>query len=415
MRVVRDSRILLRGLAVLIVLVTVLSGCGNTKNSTSATSTSSSQNVASGSGSGKGSTYVVGAIESETAATGAITDISSTLKAWQAYVNGNGGIQGHPVKVDAINDHGDPGQSVTAFQRLASEHALAIIDGTTLDAAWASSAASAHIPVLCGTEVANGFTCSANPDFFPAGGTVLPELYGDYAAAKAAGANSIGIVYCTESAACKQAIPVSAGFIKSLGLRMAPSLAASSTAPSYGAQCIDLASQKIEACLPGRSAHAEAGPRLHAAGLQAHVHRGQRDVGERLPDRSQLIRRSPCGHRCRCPLDRRQHPATQAFHQAIGNLINTAFSPYNVLTTWAAGLLFQAAASSAGTNPTGQTIISGLYALKGETLGGFSPPLTFTPDKAHSVPYYFPLSIKDDKWYAPNGDQPSHAPLFSSS
>ena len=44
--------------------------------------------------------------------------------------------------------------------------------------------------------------------------------------------------------------------------------------------------------------------------------------------------------------------------------------------------------------------------LKGETLGGFAPPLTFTQGKAHTVPYFFDMAIKDGKWAAPEGGVP---------
>ena len=89
--------------------------------------------------------------------------------------------------------------------------------------------------------------------------------------------------------------------------------------------------------------------------------------------------------------------------------------PIHVITTWAAGLLFQAAAAHAPTSPTSQDIVNGLYSLKGDTLGGFAPPLTYTPGKTHTVPYYFDLAIKDGKFVAPNGGTPNQDPIASAS
>jgi branched-chain amino acid transport system substrate-binding protein len=328
-------------------------------------------------------------------------------------VNSRGGINGHPVKVDYYDDAGDPGKSAAAFQRLATEHVLAVIDGTTLDQAWAASAVANGIPVICGTDNANAFTCSSNPDFFPSGGTVLPELYGDYAATKAAGATTTGIIYCTENVACKQALPVSAAFVKDLGMQESPPLAASSSAPSYTAQCVTFASEKVQAVWSyvGTSKVASDCARqgyrpmwIEASGTWQN--RYITDPNLRAATLVGTIDEVPW------VVDT---PATKTFLEAVGNLINTAYSPYSVETTWAAGLVFQAAAANAGNSPTSRTILAALNSFKDQTLGGFSPPLTFISGKAHSVPYYYYLQIKNGKWVAPDGSQLQESPIFSSS
>ena len=62
-----------------------------------------------------------------------------TVKRWESYVNGHGGINGHPVKVIDKNDNNDPAASsaiVHAF--VTNNHVIAILDGSGQDAAWAS-------------------------------------------------------------------------------------------------------------------------------------------------------------------------------------------------------------------------------------------------------------------------------------
>lgn len=427
-RLLHSSRRLGIGLASLAALAAVLAGCGSSKTSSNSSATTaatgSSSATASSSASGSsatassgltGSTYVLGAIETESSpATGQNNkDVSTTLKAWEAYVNSHGGINGHPVKVDAIDDGGDPARSVTAYQQLVSDHVLAIVDGTELDSAWASSAASAHIPVLCGEMVADDFTCSNNTDFFPAGGSVLPELYGDFAAAKAAGATSVGTIYCTEIAACKQSLPVYAAFTKALGLTETAPLAASQTAPSYTAQCVVLASDKAQAVFPAGPPSVKVASDCANQGYKPiYIEASGTWENAFLSD---SVLNGATGTVADIPWTVDNTPATEAFHSAVGNLINTSYSPYNVITTWAAGLLFQAAAANAGANPTSQDVVTGLYALKGDDLGGFAPPLTYTQGKTHTVPYYFELAIKDGKWVSPNGGQPIQDPIATAS
>jgi branched-chain amino acid transport system substrate-binding protein len=387
-----------------------LSACGSSSKSASPTTGVTAAGSPATTVAAAGSTYVIGAIETETsAATGQNnTDVSSTLKAWESYVNSHGGVNGHKVQVDLMEDGADPSKSVSEFQQLASDHVLAIIDGTELDSAWAADAAKDNIPVLCGEMVADDFTCSNNADFFPAGGSVLPELYGDFAAAKAAGATSVAELYCVEIAACKQSLPIYDGYTKALGLHNAAPLAASETAPSYTAQCLELSNEKVQAVFPaGPPSVKVAGDCAQQGYKPTYIEASGTWENAFLKD---SVLNGAVGTVSDIPWTVDNTPATEAFHAGVGNLINTAFSPYNVITAWAAGLLFEAAATNAGDTPTGQSIISGLYALHGETLGGFSPPLTFTQGKTHTVPYYFDISVKNGQWVAPFGGTPQMVP-----
>jgi hypothetical protein len=53
--------------------------------------------------------------------------------------------------------------------------------------------------------------------------------------------------------------------------------------------------------------------------------------------------------------------------------------------------------------------------MNNQTLGGFSPPLTFSAGKAHSVPYFFEVTVKGGKWLSPNNGAPVPAPGYGAS
>ena len=79
------------------------------------------------------------------------------------------------------------------------------------------------------------------------------------------------------------------------------------------------------------------------------------------------------------------NPGIKAMDQALNTfkpgLVSSAeFNPGSSMV-WAAGLLFQAAASAGhlGDNPTPAGVLTGLYALKGETLGGLTAPWRRSP------------------------------------
>ena len=83
-------------------------------------------------------------------------------------------------------------------------------------------------------------------------------------------------------------------------------------------------------------------------------------------------------------------------------LASTNF-PYNVSTTYAAALLFQTALANAGANPTAQDVYNGLYAMNGDTLGGYAPPLTYTQGKPTTISCFFLVSIKNGAFTSPHG------------
>jgi branched-chain amino acid transport system substrate-binding protein len=66
---------------------------------------------------------------------------------------------------------------------------------------------------------------------------------------------------------------------------------------------------------------------------------------------------------------------------------------------WAGGLLLQAAFKNAGLTasetPTSAQIFQGLNSMKNETLGGFSPPLTFEAGKPHPVDCWFTAKVEN--------------------
>ena len=126
-------------------------------------------------------------------------DVPRTMAAWQNYVNAHGGINGHPVRYINKDDALDPAKAATAVQQLISAHVVAIMDNSSINPTWATTAANAHIPVLSLNESASGDTYEANPDFFGDGTTVLGILWGHTAMAAKAGGKVFGGVYCTET------------------------------------------------------------------------------------------------------------------------------------------------------------------------------------------------------------------------
>ena len=75
---------------------------------------------------------------------------AKVVEAWEKSVNANGGINGHPVDANILDDASTPGNSVTRAQTHISDGVDVILDITTLGAAWAQAVDAAKIPVVGG-------------------------------------------------------------------------------------------------------------------------------------------------------------------------------------------------------------------------------------------------------------------------
>jgi branched-chain amino acid transport system substrate-binding protein len=107
-------------------------------------------------------------------------------------------------------------------------------------------------------------------------------------------------------------------------------------------------------------------------------------------------------------------PASQAYQTAIAKYapnLGTLNGP-NAAYGWVAGELFQKAVEDGGTaGPiTTATVLKGLYSMKGETLGGIAPPLTFTPGQPSLINCYFTMGLSNGKFTAPDGLKTACAP-----
>ena len=69
-----------------------------------------------------------------------------------------------------------------------------------------------------------------------------------------------------------------------------------------------------------------------------------------------------------------------------------------LVSAWASGMLLkdalQAGRLQPGTTPTTALLLKGLYSLKGDTLGGLTPPLTFKNGAIENVKCWF-----QGRWY----------------
>ena len=71
---------------------------------------------------------------------------------------------------------------------------------------------------------------------------------------------------------------------------------------------------------------------------------------------------------------------------------------------WAGGKLMERAARTISEPPTTESLLAGLWTIKGDTLGGLTPPLTFVQNEPPArLTCWFNLTIAQRTWVSPDG------------
>jgi branched-chain amino acid transport system substrate-binding protein len=342
-----------------------------------------------------------------------ILPVEEVYKAWVNTVNASGGINGHPIDLITEDDGGTPGTSVSDLHVLLSDGVDAIADMSIVDETWASTVQASHVPVV-GIDVTED-PFFQNPDFYPEGQTTNSGSYSDVEVAKSAGATNIGDLYCAEAPSCAETNSLIKTAAQQLGIPFVYSAEIAMTAPNYTAQCLAAKQDHVTAIEIGDSSNILArvatdcatqgyypiwieegegqGPLLFTGAISKNLWAEFNDI----PYYGSL-------------------PAIQAMNAAVqkyypGLLNNTTSWSELALYSWPSGILLEDAVKAGGLTataaPSAAEIVTGLESLKGDTLEGMAPPLTFAAGQPHPVNCWFTSKIVNGAKSVVNGGQVS--------
>jgi branched-chain amino acid transport system substrate-binding protein len=398
-----------------------VAGCGGSGSSSSSSgSTSESTTTTAASKPSEGETASGTPIPVGTICTCGTTTSSTELatlfevgKAWEEQVNANGGINGHPVKLYTEEDEGNASKGLEAAKKLIEEdHVIAIVsEASQVGEAWAPYVLEKGVPVVGGQGAdVPEFT---NPDFFPIGPSLPAVITAQFHISKERGATKMAINYCAEAAAC-QIIKGQAEKLVGLvpPMEVVTTAKISSTQPNYIATCLANQEAGAESLWPGTASPTieklasdceqqgfepqfiSNGPTSASSWLSAPQLEGMVIVDSHANYEDSSL------------------PAIQEMNEALEQyapeVIGSEEYSTNSLVPWVSGKLFEAAAEKADVGPesTPEEVKEGLYALKGETLGGLTQPLTYEKGKATHLPCWFTVEISEGSFKSLNGDKP---------
>jgi branched-chain amino acid transport system substrate-binding protein len=312
------------------------------------------------------------------------------VSAWEKWVNANGGICGHPVHALYTDETNGAAATVATVENwVTAQHvvALAGVTATVTEGSWGPFASAHGVPV---TGSAQSLIWQQNPHFFASGPTRAGEVNEGIDAFRAVGAKRIGFLMCNLDV-CTSFASELQGPAQQAGLKVVYKGITSLATADWTAYC-----------LAAKSAGAQA-VYLAVAGPQTAVDQCARQ-----------------GYKPHWVLAAQayENPFTSDgnFQGLIGtvnvapwfasspglNAMRSALAKYGggvplldpTVEVWAGLEMFRKAAILGGANVTPQSVTAGMYKLKGTTLGGLTPPLSFKPGASHvgSCGYLFGVS-----------------------
>jgi branched-chain amino acid transport system substrate-binding protein len=391
-------------LASICVLALTVAACGSSGSSSESSSGPSGSSQSAGN-----SPYVIGSIVSETGPFGSSDGAGAAgIKAWAAYVNSHGGINGHQVELTVKDDQGNPSVALSDIRAFAAQPNLLALVGSvsSTEASWAPLASAEHLPVV-GDFPFTPLSYTAEY-VFPQGTTFPSALYGEvYAAIKLDHATKIGLGYCAEEPACAGSIAPVKEYAAALGGSLVNSQAIPATAPNYDAVCQAAKSSGAQALVlaVGEGTIVSAAQSCSSVGYTpAYLTQSTALV----PSEGSIpgLNNHAYGVVETFPWVSAGTPAQQAFQAGIQAAGIPASADGAALSlAWTGGALFEAAMEHATGTVTRQAVANALWNLpEGDTLGGLAPPLTYKANSpSPQQKCFFVMKLVGGKWTAPYG------------
>ncbi len=339
----------------------------------------------------QGTPLVVGWVGTETGAPG--TSGSSTMgrdafDAWVKWMNTHGGINGHPVKAYYADDKGDPAVLLSAVKDLTENKKVVAILGQAAAniVTVAPYIKDNNLPVIGGNQSDPSYL--SNPLFYAVGGTVTSTLWGQMNAAAKQGVKRVGVLLCTEYAACEGARAIFRAQAEANGLKEVYDAVASTTQPSYTAECIaakDKGAQALAAFVNTTVMSRDCTRQNYKPKWINADYLPLRDTIDQAPVLGNTVGASEHWNCMGDPLNN----GTKVFWTAMDKYYPEYMKggkkygqqAITLCSGWDAGMAFKKAIENANVAATAtatrQDVIKGLSMFRGETLDGFSTPLTF--------------------------------------
>jgi branched-chain amino acid transport system substrate-binding protein len=339
--------------------------------------------------------------------------VPEAAAAWVDWTNAHGGINGHPVKLIVMDDGGDPAKALQVAQQLVVQDKIQALVGSNsfVIAGWGSYIAKSGVPAIGGLPSDSPWY--TEPNFFPSGTNEPAMIMGQFVELKKQNLNRFGLLYCAESPICAQLgglAQYAAGLVGGVTVVKQGKVAA--TQPTYIPSCLSMKEANVNALQVAQVATvgvsvANACATLGYKPLNVNQTPSVSTTWLNVPGLNGTILTAPNANYTDPSL-----PAVKDFLDALNTyapgLTSGSQFAYGTIFPWIGGQLFAAAAEAGHLSPssTPAQVKAAMYLLKNETLGGLTPPLTYTAGKPTAIDCYFTEEISNGKFVSTNNNQP---------
>lgn len=336
-------------------------------------------------------------------------------RAWVADVNARGGLEGHPVRLVLADDEGDPNKALAIVRRMVEQDrviAFIVHHGPSTVQSVLPYLEEKKIPLIgscgCAAETAAS-PMSFDPNSSADWGLAWSQLMGIPAFSDK---RKAALFSCREVSVCangRKRILVAA---KALGINIVYDAQVSLVQPDYTAEVLSARSAGAEAIIVliensgiirvARDAHRQNYFPLISGQFSSHDERFAKNGGKDVE--GVVLGGGSVGW---------DSPLLADMRAAVKRHVPDAVMSSSLGRAWVAGKLVERAAALAGlpAQPTSADLLRGIYALKGENLGGLIPPVTFTEGRPYENHCVVPFLIEPGGKYRPkDGDNWSCPP-----
>lgn len=366
---------------------------------------------AGGNGSGAAQEIKLGWVGTTSGVLGALlADQAPGVRAWVAAVNASGRLGNRKVRVLFRDDGGDPGKSTAAVRELVEkEGVVAMFAPQTVltGQAWMGYLDQNRVPLL-GGDGGNPVTDHSDMSFQPMEGAdmgspaqmvatfqaVLPEK------------KKLALLYCRELNTCTNSGRVVNEYASSVGLQVVYRGENSLAAPDYTSDVLAARNAGAEAVLTyyDHQSTIRIKQAMDRQGWNVPI------IGPKSLAISQFLKlggdnvegvytAATSQPFCCSPAAKDYMDAMQRYEP------DSPFGDFGA-GAWLTGIMFEKALANIAGEVTRESLVEGLYALKDETFGGRTPPLTFPrgqKDRSKLNLCSVPLQVKGGKFVAPLG------------
>jgi branched-chain amino acid transport system substrate-binding protein len=408
----RTSRVRAAGLAAVVALAIGACSDDDSEESTDSTATTALDPQTGPSESLSGAEIVIGQLVSETGVgVSTFADAVHATEAWEDFVNANGGIGGHPVSVETMDDQSDGAAGLAAAQSLVEDQ-----DVIALVGAFNPIAVASALPYLAeqGVAMVNAFPVLPqdyeSPVAFPIGQSTVDDVVSSLEVLKANGHDDVALVACAETPACSALGQVMEAEGPGIDVDYGGTVTVSSSATDYIAECLSLQDEGVGAVWMATAASVTDAFQADCStqGYEPTYFFGYNAFTPELVDLPGI---TALGANYTVPFFA-DLPALESFTTALESAGQADAEGVVALDTWVALELFRTAMENLlptlDRDPTREDAFAALYTIQDEDLGGLLPgPVSYSEADHHpSMTCQFSVGIADGEFTLPNDDSP---------